>query len=98
LRARPPHADPRQHRIDREYRVQKALSGSGIPVAEVLHYCTDADVLGAEFYVMRHVPGHVLPTAECAGYSPQQRSAIWKSLVEILAALHNLDWRLCGLS
>lgn len=41
--------------VDREYGVQKALFSAGFPVPQPLLHCTDADVIGTEFYVMEHV-------------------------------------------
>ncbi|PKU35283.1 acyl- dehydrogenase family member 11 [Limosa lapponica baueri] len=46
---------PRAHKVDREYRVQKALYSAGFPVPEPLLYCSDVSVIGTEFYVMQHV-------------------------------------------
>lgn len=41
--------------MDREYRVQKALFSAGFPVPRPLLHCTDAEVIGTEFYLMEHV-------------------------------------------
>lgn len=41
--------------VDREFRVQKALYSVGFPVPQPLLLCTDAQVIGTEFYVMEHV-------------------------------------------
>src|ERR1700722_15143015 len=53
LRKKPPgKLLPSAHQIDREYRIQKALQRTAVPVAEMLHYCADVQVIGTEFYVM----------------------------------------------
>src|SRR3954454_11252425 len=59
---RPPLAAvlPTAHDMGREYRVQSALADTPVPVPPVRHLCTDEDVLGATFYVMDRVDGHVL--------------------------------------
>ena len=44
------------HAVDREYRVLKALHGSGVPVPAVYCLCEDAAVIGSAFYVGA-VPG-----------------------------------------
>merc|ERR1719456_1736919 len=46
---------PGAHQVDREFRVQKALAGTGFPVAEMLCLCEDESVLGRAFYVMGFV-------------------------------------------
>lgn len=41
--------------VEREFRVQKALYSVGFPVPQPLLLCTDAQVIGTEFYMMEHV-------------------------------------------
>merc|ERR1719247_3959522 len=61
VRKKPPgELLPGAHQVDREYRVQKAFQGTGVPVAEMLALCEDEAVLGRAFYVMRYVPGRIL--------------------------------------
>ncbi|XP_070289514.1 acyl-CoA dehydrogenase family member 11 isoform X2 [Myotis yumanensis] len=56
LRKKPPGSLlPKAHKIDREFKVQKALFSIGFPVPKPLLYCSDASVIGTEFYVMEHV-------------------------------------------
>ena len=43
--------------MDREFRVQKALAASAVPVAGMHVLCEDDDVIGSAFYVMDHVDG-----------------------------------------
>jgi aminoglycoside phosphotransferase (APT) family kinase protein len=45
------------HAVEREYRVQAALAGTGVPVAQMLALCEDTKVIGSAFYVMGHVEG-----------------------------------------
>lgn len=45
------------HAIDREYRVMKALAGSGVPVPRMLDYCEDRSLVGTPFYVMEFLQG-----------------------------------------
>jgi len=53
LRKQPPGALLKSaHAIDREYRIMDALSRTGVPVPRMLHYATDATVIGTPFYVM----------------------------------------------
>uniref|UniRef100_G3NI38 Acyl-CoA dehydrogenase family member 11 n=1 Tax=Gasterosteus aculeatus aculeatus TaxID=481459 RepID=G3NI38_GASAC len=56
LRKKPPgELLPGAHKVDREYRVQKALFSAGFPVPQPLLHCTDPEIIGTEFYLMEHV-------------------------------------------
>ncbi len=59
---RPPlgHVLATAHDMSREYRVLRALAGTGIPVPGTVALCTDPEVLGAPFYLMERVDGVVL--------------------------------------
>jgi len=48
------------HDMSREWRFISAMAPTAVPVAVPLAYCADADVTGAEFYVMGYVDGQVL--------------------------------------
>lgn len=85
------------HMVEREYKVQRALAGSAVPVAPMLLLCDDTSVVGTPFYLMSCVAGRVIPTADLPGLSPPEREAVYRSLVETLAALHRVDWRAAGL-
>src|ERR1700751_4822885 len=43
---------PSAHAVDREYRVMRALSGTGVPVPQVHALCEDDAVIGSAFFVM----------------------------------------------
>jgi len=86
------------HMIEREYKVQKALAGSAVPVAPMLVLCEDAAIIGTPFYLMGHVPGRIVPTADLPGMERPERAAVYGSLVATLAHLHLVDWRVAGLS
>jgi aminoglycoside phosphotransferase (APT) family kinase protein len=88
---RPPlgHVLPRAHDMQREYRVLSALFPTDVPVPEPLVLCTDPDVLGVTFYVMRDVPGEVLRTPEdTEALSPATRGALADELIARFADLH----------
>jgi aminoglycoside phosphotransferase (APT) family kinase protein len=88
---RPPlgHVLPRAHDMQREYRVLGALFPTSVPVPEPLALCTDPDVLGVTFYVMREVPGLVLRApADTEALSPSARGALASALIGTLADLH----------
>ena len=45
------------HAVDREFRVQKALADTDVPVPRMHVLCEDDSVIGSAFYVMDEVPG-----------------------------------------
>ncbi|CAH6777805.1 Acad11 [Phodopus roborovskii] len=92
LRKKPPGSLlPKAHKIDREFKVQKALSAIGFPVPKPLLYCSNAAVIGTEFYVMEHVQGRIFRDFSIPGVSPAERAAIYVSAIETLAWLHSLN-------
>lgn len=92
LRKKPPGSLlPKAHKIDREFKVQKALLSIGFPVPKPLLYCSDASIIGTEFYVMEHVQGRIFRDFSIPGVSPAERAAIYVSVAETLAWLHSLD-------
>jgi aminoglycoside phosphotransferase (APT) family kinase protein len=98
---RPPlgHVLPTAHDMSREYRVISALHDTDIPVAAPVAFCSDADVIGAPFYVMQYVDGLVLRTREQAEMiTPGQARQISERLAEMQAAIHGLDFARAGLS
>jgi len=99
---RPPlgHVLPTAHDMAREYRVQAALAGTGVPVARPLALCEDASVNDAPFYVMAYAPGIVLADALPDGFaeSEPERRRIGSALIDTLASLHAVDVRAVGLA
>ena len=74
---RPPlgHVLPTAHDMVREYRVQAALEQTAVPVPRML-YLGEADgVLGASFYVMERVLGHICRNQLPSGYADSRRAA-----------------------
>nr|XP_020507411.1 acyl-CoA dehydrogenase family member 11 isoform X1 [Labrus bergylta] len=93
LRKKPPgELLPGAHKVDREYRVQKALFSSGFPVPRPLLHCTDAEVIGTDFYLMEHVKGRIFRDLRLPGVRAAERTALYVAAVEVLAKLHSLDF------
>src|SRR3954454_2530443 len=84
---------PTAHDMSREHRVMTALASTDVPVPRTLALCTDDSVLGAPFYVMERVRGHIVRDSLPAGYAddPEQRPAIGVGFIDVLAALHQVD-------
>lgn len=92
LRKKPPgELLPGAHKVDREFRVQKALFSAGFPVPQPLLHCTDAEVMGTDFYLMEHVKGRVFRDLRLPGVRAAERTALYVAAVEVLAKLHSLD-------
>jgi aminoglycoside phosphotransferase (APT) family kinase protein len=92
---RPPLSNrlPTAHDMVREHRVMTALGDTPVPVPETLALCTDEAVIGAPFYVMDRVAGHIVRDVMPDGYatSAEDRRAIGYGLIDVLADLHSVS-------
>jgi len=92
---RPPlaHVLPTAHDMAREYRVLAALGDTGIPVPRVIVLCEDESVIGARFYVMEWVDGHVVRNSLPPEFpdSTETRRAMSFALVATLLQLHGIE-------
>jgi len=99
LRRKPPGVLLKSaHAVDREFRVQRALAGSDVPVARMHVLCEDESVIGAMFYVMDFQPGRHFMEPVLAAISPEERGAVFDEMNRVLAALHSIDCAAVGLS
>ena len=62
---------PSAHAVDREYRVQKALAPTPVPVPAMLLYEEDPDLVRTAFYVMDRVDGRVFHDNRLTGVAPR---------------------------
>jgi aminoglycoside phosphotransferase (APT) family kinase protein len=88
---------PSAHAVDREFRVMKALGGSGVPVPKMHLLCEDDGVIGQMFFVMDHIPGRVPSQPLLPGMAPAERTAIYLEGARVVARLHQVDYRAVGL-
>ncbi len=91
---RPPlgHVLESAHDMGREHKIIDALKDSAVPVAPNFGLCKDKEVNGADFYIMSFVDGLVLNSAVDAATLPEaERQSIGEHVVDILAALHNIN-------
>jgi aminoglycoside phosphotransferase (APT) family kinase protein len=96
---RPPRGPlpPSAHDVLREARVLRALEGRA-RVPRVLAVGDDDAVIGAPFYVMEKVEGHVVTNAVPEPLdTPEERRRMAESLVDALAEVHAVDWQAAGL-
>ncbi len=98
LRRKPPGVLLKSaHAVDREFRVQKALAGTDVPVARMHLLCEDDDVIGSMFYIMDHVPGRNFNEPAMPDVSVEDRGKIIDEMGRVLAALHEVDIEKVGL-
>ena len=92
---RPP-LPPSAHDVLREARVLRALEGRG-RVPKVLASC-DESVIGAPFYVMEKVEGHVVTGEVPAAFdNAEDKRRMSEELVDALVEVHAVDWEAAGL-
>jgi aminoglycoside phosphotransferase (APT) family kinase protein len=87
-----------------QYRVLRALEGSGVPLPRPRWLSEDASVLGTRFFVMDRVDGRVpgdSPPYHTAGWvaelAPAERARLWWNGIEVLCRIHRVDWCARGL-
>jgi aminoglycoside phosphotransferase (APT) family kinase protein len=99
LRKKPPgKLLPSAHQVDREYKVIKALADhTDVPVPKPYALCQDDGVIGTAFYLMEFLPGRILADPKMPGISPADRGKIFDSMNDVLARIHNVDYRTVGL-
>ena len=101
MRAKPGPAArllPSAHAIDREFRVQRALADSDVPVARMLCLCEDEAVIGRAFYVMDMVDGRVFWQQSLPESTNTERTGIYDEMNRVIAALHQVDHDAVGLA
>ncbi len=89
---------PSAHAIEREFAVMSGLSGSAVPVPEMLALCEDETVIGRAFYIMSYVPGRIFWDQSLPGMTPAQRGEIYQEMNRVMAALHQVDFAAVGLA
>ena len=98
LRKKPPgELLPSAHAVDREHRITSALADTNVPVVRTLGLCDDTSVVGTEFFLMEHAAGRVFHDPSLPDLTAEDRAAIYQSMGETLAALHQVDFSAVGL-
>jgi aminoglycoside phosphotransferase (APT) family kinase protein len=90
----PPRAGrtPSAHDVAREFRVTAALAGAKVPVPETIALCEDESLLGVPFIVTEFVRGRTVQSRrDLDALSDATLDAIVRTLIETLAALHQVD-------
>lgn len=84
--------------VDREFRVQKALYSVGFPVPQPLLHCTDAEVIGTEFYIMEHVKAGFFKSdiCSCSSTSPLCSDILYVGSVSLKNAIQDKNRFSCS--
>ena len=99
LRARPPGKLIRSaHRVDREFRVMRALFNGDVAVPETVFLSGEDNPLGRQFFVMRHVEGRVFWNPALPEIPSKERARVYSDMIRTLARLHSGDPDSVGLS
>lgn len=85
------------HKVEREYRILKALQNSDVPVPRVYCLCEDDSVVGSAFYIMEFLDGRIVTEPHFPGVSEDDRREMWHDAIRTLAKLHRLNPRSIGL-
>jgi aminoglycoside phosphotransferase (APT) family kinase protein len=79
------------HDMGREYAIQSALAPLFPYVATMVGLCTDASVIGSDFYVMERLDG-IIPRKDLPVALPPDRVArLCENAFDVLIALHSVD-------
>ncbi len=100
LRRAPKHASSSTaHDVLREFRILDAIKDTPVPIARPVVACGDPEVFGAPFYVMDRIEGKPILKAvpEAWVAAPEVHGRALEELVDVLVAIHAVDWRSCGL-
>ena len=99
LRCKPPGKLLKSaHMIEREFRVLKALEGTGFPAPRALTLCEDDGVIGAAFFLMVFVDGRIFWNPALPELPRPGRRPIYDAMNEGLARLHAIDVAAAGLA
>ena len=88
-----------------QYQVMDSVGRhSDIPVPELLGLESDPELLGVQFYIMKHTAGRIptdMPPYNMDGWmmhetSEPQREAMWNAALDTMARYHQLDYQTLG--
>ena len=94
------------HALHREFKVLCCLErhnathalNQAIPIPKPYCYCSDASILGAEFYIMEFISGRIFIDPTLPGVSSKERRSIYRDAARILANIHKVQVDNVGLS
>ncbi|WP_454644715.1 phosphotransferase family protein [Bradyrhizobium liaoningense] len=93
LRVGPPKGLFAPYSVLPQVHALQSLSGTGVPVPELVSFDPDGSDLGCPFFVCEHVEGDVPVPWAGSRLSEEHRRDIAGQFIAILGELHKLDWR-----
>lgn len=89
---------PTANDVGREFRFYDALRDTTVPTPKAHAFCDDDSVIGAPFYVMERLHGVVPHETEALdGITADDAAALCERFVEVLTAIHGVDYNAVGL-
>ncbi|MES3006856.1 MAG: phosphotransferase family protein [Pseudomonadota bacterium] len=87
------------HDMGREFRILSALAPAFPYAPNPLHFCTDQDVLGCDFYLMSCIEGIIIRKQYPPRMllTPEQTRQQFFTLFDVLGELHSIDLKKVGL-
>lgn len=88
------------HDMGREYRLQAALQPVYKYVPEMLAFCEDEGVIGADFYLMEKLTG-IIPRKNLPkglATTPEKTEQLCRNVLDCLVELHQVDYKAAGLA
>lgn len=90
------------HALHREYRVLESIqkyngslppsSSCSVPVPKPIAYCTDKDIVGAEFYIMEYIQGRIFIDPTLPGMTSVERALAYRDAIRVLANIHSIPY------
>lgn len=93
LRVGPPNGLFAPYSVLPQVHALQSVAGSSVPAPALVHYSQEGEIIGFPFFICEHVKGDVTVPWLGSGASDQHRRAIATEFIDILAALHNIDWK-----
>ena len=100
LRKPPKGAIKRGHDMSREFKVQNGVAKAFSKVPKMYGFSNDETILGSDFYIMEKVNGIILnyKEAKTRNIAETGYKTIANTWLNTLVELHNVDYKLIGLS
>jgi len=91
------------HALDREFRIlqyihaynqQQQQEQQQIPIPKPIVYCSDTNILQAEFYIMEYIQGRIFIDPSLPNLTPLERTVAYQDAVRILSNIHQIPFRI----
>lgn len=66
------------------------MESTDVPVPQALCLCQDTSIIGTDFYIMSYLDGRIFEDPSIPDVSPEDRRAMWHSIVTTLGKYHRV--------